>query len=651
MAEILRTRGVRHIFTLCGGHIAPILVEAKTLGIAVIDTRHEANAVFAADAMARLSGIPGVAAVTAGPGVTNAITAIKNAELAQSPLILLGGATATMLRGRGALQDIDQIALVDPHVKASFRPRALRDVRTAIQDAFEVATEGVPGPVFVELAVDLLYPEETVRSWYQAKTSGGSKRLLARAERLYVRGHLAHLFWGARSSGAQGTSDAKRASDAERAFDSELASDAKHASEVETLSGHLSGGVGSRAHKRLDFRFRADGARRIKQAAEDLRAAQRPLLIVGSQAVLNPNAIPELIASIEALGVPTFLSGMARGLLRADHPLSFRHSRKAALKDADLVILAGVPADFRLDYGAPLSRASVVSLNLSPVELSKNIRPSYAFLGPPGHNLAALARHISGLSQPQGAPNWHASLRAREAKREEAIFALASTSTALQSPPDPSTDATAIPTTPDRVANDRIESERRAPIGLNPLALLQAIDARLSENSAIVGDGGDFVASAAYILKPRRPLSWLDPGVFGTLGVGAGFAMAAKLSRPAADVWLIYGDGAAGFSLMEFDTMVRHGIPVIAIVGNDAAWTQIARDQTPILGDDVGTQLTHLDYHEVARACGAEGLRVDRSEDLDATLDRALELARSGRPVLVNAIIGRTDFRKGSISI
>ncbi|MBK8014784.1 MAG: thiamine pyrophosphate-binding protein [Deltaproteobacteria bacterium] len=628
VAEVLKAQGVRHIFTLCGGHIAPILVEGKRLGISVIDTRHEANAVFAADAMARLSGIPGVAAVTAGPGVTNAITAVKNAELAQSPLVLLGGATATMLRGRGALQDIDQRALIGPHVKACLRPRALRDVASAVQDAFAIATDGLPGPVFVELAVDLLYPEEVVRSWYQAKTAGSSKRFAARAERMYIRGHLAHLFWGGQNAPAPSAIDSERP--AER-----------------------------RAIRRV--LPAAVGHRQTMRAAQHIRSARRPLLIVGSQAVQDPNAIPRLVASIEGLGMPTFLSGMARGLLGAEHTLLFRHSRKAALKEADVIVLAGVPADFRLDYGAPLSRAKVVSLNLSATELSKNLRPAFAFLGSPAEHLAILAGHLSASGSGSGpcrtepaTNDWHTVLRDREAKREEAIAELASPARATEPTPEgqPGAKSSADPELGPRVGSMRDRGEI-SPVtgGLNPLSLLRAIDVRISDNAVIVGDGGDFVASAAYVLKPRGPLSWLDPGVFGTLGVGAGFAIAAKLARPAADVWLIYGDGAAGFSVMEFDTMVRHGIPVIAVVGNDAAWTQIARDQAPILGDDVGTQLTHLDYHDVARACGAEGLRVDRDEDLDATLDRALELSRSGRPVIVNAIIGRSDFRKGSISI
>ena len=186
---------------------------------------------------------------------------------------------------------------------------------------------------------------------------------------------------------------------------------------------------------------------------------------------------------------------------------------------------------------------------------------------------------------------------------------------------------------------------------MNPLAVCCAIETALPEDSVIVVDGGDFVSTASYVLRPRRPLSWLDPGVFGTLGVGAGFALGAKLVRPQAEVWVLYGDGSVGYSLSEADTFVRHGLPVIAVIGNDASWMQIAREQVEILKDDVGTVLRHSDYHRAAEGLGAAGSRLDDQAEVAATLGRAQEAARAGRPVYVNAILAQTDFRKGSISM
>jgi acetolactate synthase-1/2/3 large subunit len=170
-------------------------------------------------------------------------------------------------------------------------------------------------------------------------------------------------------------------------------------------------------------------------------------------------------------------------------------------------------------------------------------------------------------------------------------------------------------------------------------------------DSIMIGDGGEFVATASYIVKPKGPLSWLDPGPFGTLGVGAGFALAAKLVHPESEVWLIYGDGAAGYSIIEFDTFVRHNIPIIAIIGNDAGWTQISREQVEYLNDDVGTVLTHNDYHTAAKGYGAKGLFLNSEENVEKILNEAKKIAKNGSPVLINALIGKTDFRKGSISM
>jgi acetolactate synthase-like protein len=194
VANVLKAQGVEVLFTLCGGHISPVLVGAKACGIRVVDTRHEATAVFAADAVARLTARPGVAVVTAGPGLTNTITAVKNAQLAQSPVILIGGAAPTVLQGRGALQDIDQLALLRPHVKEAHAVRRVRDIVPTLERAFRVAQEGVPGPVFVELPIDLLYEQATVRQWYGAARSG--RTIAQRAVKAYLRLRVARLFRG-----------------------------------------------------------------------------------------------------------------------------------------------------------------------------------------------------------------------------------------------------------------------------------------------------------------------------------------------------------------------------------------------------------------------------------------------------------------------
>jgi acetolactate synthase-1/2/3 large subunit len=291
-----------------------------------------------------------------------------------------------------------------------------------------------------------------------------------------------------------------------------------------------------------------------------------------------------------------------------------RHKRKEALKESDLVVLCGVAADFRLDYGSQLSRTEVISVNLSEKDLRKNRKPELAVNADPQGFLVALSRVLPAESR-HGA--WIEKLRVRDGERDAEIV---------------------------RMAKEPVEH-------LNPIALCQSIDEHLSDDCVLIGDGGDFVATASYTISPRKPYGWLDPGVFGTLGVGAGFAIGAKLVNPSSDVWLLYGDGAAGFSAMEMDTCARHGINVIAVVGNDAGWTQIERDQVAILADDVGCRLSHMDYHKVAEGCGAKGLVVSAPDQMNATLEKAIELSRAGSPVLVNALIGKTEFRKGSISM
>lgn len=575
VADVLVKQGVPYLFTLCGGHISPILVAAKQRGIRVIDVRHEVTAAFAADAVSRLTGTAGVAAVTAGPGVTNTITAIKNAQLAQSPLVLLGGATATILTGRGSLQDIDQMALFEPHVKWMAAVERVRDLVAAIEQAFEEAQLGVPGPVFVECPVDLLYEETVVRDLYGVAKE--PKSFSEKALKWYLGRHLRRLFAGVGKT---------------------KASEPRPSVTVEASHSE------------------------VRRAAGRLLKAERPLLLVGSQALATPQRADEIASAVGALGIPVYLSGMARGLLGRAHEHQMRHQRRLALKDADLVILAGVPNDFRLDYGRHIGRKTpVISANLSDHDLSKNRRPQLGILADPGRFLSALAEMVSqdGHGNASGVAwqEWLAALRQRDEERESNIAERAT-----------------------------LETEH-----INPLHLCREIDKALDDDSVVVADGGDFVATASYTVRPRGPLRWLDPGVFGTLGVGGGFAIGACLARPSAEIWLLYGDGSAGYSLAEFDTCARHGLPVIAVIGNDAGWTQIAREQVEVLGDPCGTELVHNDYHVVAKGYGGKGLLLERPEDVSEILEQAKEIARGGQPVLINALLGKTDFRKGSISM
>ena len=566
----LAAHGVRFVFTLCGGHISPILTASKVRGIRIVDVRDEATAVFAADAVARLTGVPGVAAVTAGPGLTNTITALKNAQLAQSPVILLGGAAPTALQGRGALQDIDQRPLVAPHVKLFRKIRQVRDLGPAVEEAFAVARAGVPGPVFIECPVDLLYDEASIRGWY-AEAAGKGTAIPDRLLRFYLNRHVEKMFAGSSEAAAPQVRDVSPPS---------------------------------------------ASAASVAAAAAALARAERPLMVIGSQALSIAAEAPRIAAAVAKLGIPVYLSGMARGLLGRDHALQMRHQRRQALRESDCVVLAGVPCDFRLDYGRHVRRgATLIAANRSVRDARMNRRPDIAAIGDAGLLLERLVAPLGRTGRRW--TSWIEDLRTRDLKREA-----------------------------------EIEQQARPQAGfVNPIAFLRALEQAAGENAVIIADGGDFVATASYILHPRSPLSWLDPGVFGTLGVGAGFALGAALCRPGSEIWIIYGDGACGYSLIEFDTFVRHGIPVIAVVGNDAGWTQIAREQVKMLHDDVGTVLARSAYHEVAAGFGAEGILVTNIADAPAALERARAAAKAGKPVLLNVWLDKTEFRDGSISM
>ena len=570
VAAALQAHGVRFLFTLCGGHISPILAAAKALGIRIVDVRDEATAVFAADAAARLSGLPGVAAVTAGPGLTNTITALKNAQLAQSPVILLGGAAPTALQGRGALQDIDQRSLIAPHVKLVKRVRRVSQLAPALEEAFAVAREGVQGPVFIECPVDLLYDEASIRKWY-ADAAGKGTSIADRLLRFYLNRHVEKMFAGA---GAAAPPMAR-----------------------EVVRREPSGSA-------------------VEAAAQALSRAARPLVVIGSQALALASHAPRIAEAVAQAGIPAYLSGMGRGLLGREHPLQMRHQRRQALREADCVVLAGVPCDFRLDYGRHVRRSStLIAANRGARDARMNRRPDIAAIGDAGLFLERLAERLGDTGAKWA--QWTGQLRARDTAREAQIDT---------------------------------EGAREGEF-VNPVALLRAIDRAAGEHAVLVADGGDFVATASYIVRPRAPLSWLDPGAFGTLGVGAGFALGAALCSPKAEVWILYGDGACGYSLAEFDSFVRHGIPVIAVVGNDAGWTQIAREQVKMLNDDVGTVLLRTAYHEVAAGFGAEGILVKKTAEVPEALARAQALAKAGRPVLINVWLDKTDFREGSISM
>jgi len=565
IGSFFKQKNISSIFTLCGGHISPILVGCEKENIDIIQVRDEVSAVFAADAVSRLTDSIGVAIVTAGPGVTNTVTAIKNAQMAQSPVLLIGGAAATLLKGRGSLQDIDQISLLKTYVKSAVSVKKTRDVIPTLANAINTAISGVPGPVFVELPIDLLYPEEDIRNEFmnQLPKSG----FFGKIAQWYVNRHLNDLFSSKKSS-----------------------------IKVNPVKA-----------------FKLD-QHKIDKAALSIVKAKKPVFLLGNQVTQNKEFLSMCLKSLDKLSAPVYTSGMARGCFNSSDKYFFRHNRKHALKNADVVVTLGVPLDFRLGYGFSINKdATLISINKSKEDLNKNRKPDIAIHADP----TRIMHEIGKIINPPSCQEWIKELSVLEESREKEIQQFSETKTDF----------------------------------VNPVYLCKTIDKLIDENSILVADGGDFVGTASYTVRPRSALGWLDPGPFGTLGVGGGFAIGAKSSFPEKEVWVFYGDGASAYSLAEFDTLCRHKLPVIAIIGNDASWQQIAREQKQMLGSNIGTELAYNAYEKVAEGYGGKGYYVDNQESLFETLKLAKEDAKLGYPVLVNVKLSKSDFRKGSISV
>lgn len=563
---------VKHVFTLCGGHISPILVGCEQEDITVIDTRHEVTAVFAAEGVSRLTGIPGVAIVTAGPGVTNTITAIKNAQMAQTPLILIGGSAATLLKGRGSLQDIDQIKLMKSLVKWSKTIKKVKNIIPILDQAFKKSMSGIPGPVFIEIPIDLLYPEQIVRKWHEPKKVPNN--LFQKITNKYIQWHLDRQFSG---------------------------------NYQETISTQLAVVHPTPSNKQ------------IKQFLELISISMRPVMVIGGQTVFKVFDVKETKEAIENLNIPCYLSGKARGLIEKDNSLLYRHKRREALKSADLVILLGVPMDFRLDYGRIInSKANLVRVNRDISLLRQNSdlrRAKMTIKADPAIFLQLVSKNLSANHEEW--IDWKAELQKNEELREKEILGFSKDNAKL----------------------------------INPVKFFIHLKDKLPEKTIIIADGGDFISTMSYIIQPNQPLKWMDPGPFGTLGTGAGFAIAAKLCNPDYHVFLFYGDGSIGFSLSEFDTFIRHNIPILAIVGNDGAWSQIAREQISLFGSAVSTKLKQSEYHKVVEGFKGKGILIKTLSEVYPALESAYDYLLQNKAVLLNVLLDNSDFRKGSISM
>ncbi len=516
VAQALRSRGVSHLFTLSGGHLFSIFDGCREEGIAIVDTRHEQAATWAAEGWAKATRDPGVAALTAGPGVTNGMSAIAGAQQNGSPIVVLGGRAPEMRWGSGSLQEIDHVPFVAPLVKSAETVREPDRIAAVTAAAIDTAAALPTGPAFVDYPLDVVFTEAP----------------------------------------------------------SEVPPPPEPAA--------------------------AEPAAGVEEAASLLAGAERPAIMAGT-GLYWARAEAELVELAEALGIPVFVNGMGRGCIPADHELAFSRARGAALKGADVAVVAGVPLDFRLGFGASFGEdTKVVRVDCAPSRLRSARAADLELIGDLPATLAALRQSAGG--DPSRRRAWIDELAALEEEK--------------------------------RAAEQPELDDERAP--LHPMRVYRELAEILDRETIVIGDGGDFVSYAGRVVETYEPGCWMDPGPYGCLGAGPGQAIGAKLAQPERHVCLLLGDGAFGFSGMEFDTMVRHRLPIVAVMGNNGIWALEKHPMEFLYGYSVAAELLPgTRYDKVVEALGGHGELVTKPAELRPALERAFE---SGKPALVNVL-------------
>ena len=516
----LRGFGVDTMFTLNGGHIWPLYDAAVKQGVRIIDTRHEQSATFAAEAWAKLTRTPGLAVLTAGPGVTNGVSAITTAHFNGSPVVVLGGRAPQGRWGSGSLQELDHVPIVASITKHAATLTDPSDAARAAHHAATVALTPHRGPTFLDLPMDVVF-------------AAGVAEVPAAVIPV----------------GEEPDPDD------------------------------------------------------VAAAAALIAQAERPAIIVGSD-VYWDGAWDALARAVESLRVPCWFNGLGRGCLPADHELAFTRTRGLLKTDADLVVVIGTALDFRLGFGR-FGAARVVHVVDSVGSRSSHASVAAAPAGDLGSILDGFARFAGARADHEP---WIAKVRDAEkaaAAGEAALLA-----------------ADADPIKPTRIYGELVR--------------------RLARDAVVICDGGDFASYAGKYVEVFTPGCWLDTGPYGCLGNGPGYAAAARVARPSSQVVVLLGDGAAGFSLMEADTLVRHGLGVVMVVGNNGIWGLEKHPMQAVYGYDVACDLqAGCRYDDVVKALGGAGETVSRPGDIGAALDRGFA---SGVPYLVNVLTDPADI-------
>ncbi|HEX8074212.1 MAG TPA: acetolactate synthase [Thermoleophilaceae bacterium] len=524
VAKRLRAAGVTKLFTLSGGHLFSIYDGCREEGIDIVDVRHEQAAAFAAEGWAKATREVGVCALTAGPGVTNGMSAMASAQANGSPVVVLGGRAPAGRWGMGSLQEIDHVPFAAPLTKLARTAESTADIPGLVDRALLAAAEPPSGPAFIDFPLD-------------------------------------HVF-------------------------------------MEAAAGE---GVAPAPYDPLAAPAAADSGA-IERAAALLRDAQRPVVMAGTGLywARGEDALRRLCRELQ---VPVFLNGLARGCVPADDALFFSRARGTGLKGADVALVVGVPMDFRLGFGGSFGdETRIVAVGSAPPERPHPRGVAAELYGGVAATLDELRAAAGGEGPGSARSAWLD--RLREVENEK------------------------------RAAEREELADPRAP--LHPMRVYGELAQVLDRDAIVIGDGGDFVSYAGRMMETYEPGCWMDPGPYGCLGSGPGYAIAAKLARPDRQVCLLLGDGAFGFSGLEFDTMVRHGLPVVGVMGNNGIWGLEKHPMEFLYGYSVAADLqSGLRYDRVVEALGGHGELVTEPAGLKPALERAFG---SGKPALVNVL-------------
>ena len=525
--DVARAHGVSTLFTLSGAHVFPIYDAAVIADppMPILDVRHEPTAVFAAEAVGKLTRSPGLAVLTAGPGVTNGVSPVAQASFSGSPLVVIGGRAPAGRWGSGTLQELDHPPIFETITKSATTAHTVDDIAPTVDEAFTLAGSSHRGPTFVDIPLDEFFN-----------------------------------------------------------------------------SGPL--GAPSAGNTTPPIEPDSDDLGRI---AELLAASKRPVLILGTD-VWADGAEEVALQFVQETGIPVIANGMGRGIVPGGHPQLVTKARSHALGQCDLAIVVGTPLDFRLGFGvfggkedAPV--AQTVHIADSPGQVSTHAELAASAAGHLGACFDGILTAVQGRSG--GRPDWSDWLADLQADVKAATERDAEL---LQAQADP----------------------------IHPARIYGDLLPRLADDAIVIGDGGDFVSFAGKFVEPQRPGGWLDPGPYGCLGAGMGAAIAARITRPSSQVVLLYGDGAAGMSLIDVDTLVRHNLPIVMVVGNNSAWGLEKGPMNFLYGYDVAADLApNTRYDQVVTALGGGGEMVTDPREIGPALDRAFA---SGVPYLVNVI-------------